>query len=354
MIPQYLSVGISVRFRGWDRVRGEAVQWKWTGAPIDEAIILSGGGHSNRLARAMYPIWMLRVFFFVLLASERQTFHCLGWETAFPATLAALLRRHPIIFDDADRFSMILGLTGALRSVVMALEDWTAARSALHIIPSRSRHTKQLNTDFVLPNTPTAKDLDLAAAKVAEKPAGFVVYANGWLPDTRGALLIAEAFKRFANGKSDVALLIAGFVPDEIRDTVIDAEYVNYKGEMPQVEALALYKASDVLLTFYDPAVEINRYAEPNKWGDAMCFGVPFIVNSEVETAREFIDAGVAFAVPYGDPDALAALLTELYENPERLQSAVRNFGALPEIVSAFDARFQEAIDQVFPRERRN
>lgn len=231
----------------------------------------------------------------------------------------------------------------------MALEDWTAARAALHIIPSRSRHPKQLKADFVLPNTPTTRAIELAAAKATSKPARFVVYANGWLPKTRGALLIAEAFGRFANGKSDVALLIAGFVPDEIRETVTGSEHVIYKGELPQAEALALYKASDVLLTFYDPAVEINRYAEPNKWGDALCFGVPFVVNSEVVTAREFVDAGVAFTLPYGDPNALAALLTDLYENPDRLHAAVRNFGTLPEIVSGFDVRFREAIDQVFP-----
>lgn len=349
MIPKYQASGITVRFRGWDRVRGEAAQWKWAGEPIDEAAILTGGGHNNRLARAMYPIWMLRVFLFVLFSSGRQKFHCLGWETAFPATLAAFVRRHEIIFDDADRFSMILGLKGALRSIVMALEDWTAARAALHIIPSRSRHPKQLRSDFVLSNTPTTKDLELAATNTPEKPAKFVLYANGWLPETRGPLLIAEAFGRFAEGKSDVALLIAGFVPDEIRDTVIGAERVIYRGELPQAEALALYKASDVLLTFYDPAVEINRYAEPNKWGDAMCFGVPFIVNSEVVTAREFVDVGVAFTVPYGDPEALAGLLSDLYENPKRLQDAVDKFNALPEIASAFDARFQEGIDLVFP-----
>lgn len=349
MIPQYQGAGVTVRFRGWGRVRGEAAQWKWIGKPIDEMIILTGGGHNTALARAMYPLWMLRVFLFALFASGRQTFHCLGWETAFPAMLAALVRRHRIIFDDADRFSMILSLNGPLRSIVVALEDWTAANAALHIIPGRSRYPKQLKTDFVLPNTPTTKDLELAAAQAFEKPARFVVYANGWLPKTRGALLIAEAFRRFAEGKPDVVLLIAGFLPEEIRETVTDMEQTIFRGELPQAEALALYQISDVLLTFYDPAVEINRYAEPNKWGDALCFGVPFIVNSEVETARFFIDAGVAFTLPYGNPAALAALLTDLYENLERLHAAVRKFQALPEIVSGFDARFQEAIDLVFP-----
>lgn len=350
MIPLYQRSGTLVRFRGWDRVRGEASLWKWQGStPIDEACILSGGGHNTGLARAMYPLWMLRVLIFVLFAPGQRVFHCLGWETAFPATLSSVIRRHRIIFDDADRFSMILGLRGPLRSIVMALEDWTAARAALHLIPSRSRHPTRLKTDFVLPNTPTTRDLELATAKMPQKPAKFVVYANGWLPETRGALLIAEAFRRFGKGKSDVALLIAGFMPEEIHKTVNGMEQVIYRGELPQAEALNLYKISDVLLTFYDPAVEINRYAEPNKWGDALCFGVPFIVNSEVETARAFVDAGVAFALPYGDPDAIAALLCELYENPKQLQDAVEKFSALPEIVSAFDVRFQEAIDRVFP-----
>jgi len=348
MIPKYQALGVSVRFRGWERVRGEAVHWKWIGEPIDEAAILTGGGHNTRLARVMYPLWMMRVFVYVFFASGQQKFHCLGWETAFPAMLAAFGRRHQIIFDDADRFSMILGLTGPLRAMVMVLEDWTAARALLHIIPSRSRHPKRLANDFVLPNTPTAKDLESAAIATPEKPAQFVVYANGWLPETRGGLLIAEAFRRFAEGKSDVALLIAGFMPDEIRETTARLEHVIYLGELPQCEALALYRVSDVLLTLYDPAVEINRYAEPNKWGDALCFSVPFIVNCEVETARNFVDAGVAFTVPYGEPGALADLLSDLYEKSDRLQAASKNFANLPEIMSGFDARFEDAINQIF------
>lgn len=349
MIPQYIDAGITVRFCGWDRIRGEAAQWKWSSAQIDESIILTGGGHNTRLARAMYPLWSLRVFIFVLFSSRRQTFHCLGWETAFPATLASLYGRHRIIFDDSDRFSMILGLRGPLRSIVMALENWTAKRAVLHIIPSRSRYPKQFVSDFVLPNTPTSKDLKLAAVKSFEKPAKFVVYANGWLPETRGAMVISEAFDRFAKEKSDVALVIAGFVPDQIFKTVTGTEHSIYMGELQQAEALALYKISDVLLTFYDPDVEINRYAEPNKWCDAICFGVPFIVNSEVYTARPFIDSGVAFTLPYGDPNALADLLSDLYENPKRLQDAVQRFSTLPDIISGFDARFQEAIEKVFP-----
>ena len=349
MIPLYLAAKISVRFRGWERVVGEATQWAWPGWEIDEASILVGGGHNTRLARAMYPLWMLRVFLFVLFSPNRQVFHCLGWETAFPATLASIVRRHKVLFDDADRFSMVLGLRGTLRTLIMALEDWTAARAVLHIIPSQSRYPKSVRTDFVLPNTPTAKDLKLAAAAAIEKPAQFVVYANGWLPETRGALLIAEAFRRFAEDKADVALLIAGFIPDEIHETVTGMKHVIYRGELPQAEALSLYQISDVLMTLYDPDVEINRYAEPNKWGDALCFGVPFIVNSEVETARNFADAGVAFTIPYGDPDALAALLSDLYAKPERLLAAVEKFSDLPEIVTGFDARFQKAIHQVFP-----
>ncbi|MEQ1935964.1 MAG: hypothetical protein ABL962_19080, partial [Fimbriimonadaceae bacterium] len=46
----------------------------------------------------------------------------------------------------------------------------------------------------------------------------------------------------------------------------------------------------------------------------------PFIVNSEVETAQEFRDAGACFSVDYNDVEGLAALIVRLAENPGELQ----------------------------------
>lgn len=349
MIPLYLAAGVSVKFRGWDRVRGEAQQWKWLGAPIDEAIILTGGGHGTKLARAMYPIWMLRVFLYVLFSPGKQVFHALGWETAFPAILASFLRSHRIIFDDADRFSMILGLRGHAAKAVMAMEDWTARRSILHIIPSDSRYPTAMATDFVLPNSPTQADIASALNLPTRRIARFVVYANGWLPETRGALIIAEAFRRFSEDKPDTALLMAGFIPDSIRQIVTDIRGVTYMGELTQAESLALYRVSEVLITFYDPAIEINRSAESNKWADALFFRVPFIVNSEVKTASKFVDAGVAFALPYGDVAALEKLLSALYFNHDLLKTAAEKFDSLVAYLPSFDDRFNAAMSYIFP-----
>lgn len=348
MIPLYISAGVAVKFRGWDRVRGEAKEWQWAGEPIDEGTILTGGGHGTRLARAMYPLWMMRVFLFVLLSPRREVFHCLGWETAFPAVLASLFRRHRIVFDDADRFSMILGLKGRVARVVMALEDWTARSSILHVIPSDSRYPKAMESDFVLPNSPTRSDLEKAASETPARLARFVIYANGWLPETRGALVISEAYRRFSMGKTDTALMMAGFIPDTIKDGVLGVAGTTYLGELTQAQSLALYRVSDVLITFYDPAIEINRRAESNKWSDTLFFRIPFIVNTEVETAVKFVNAGVAFAVPYGNVEALQALLTSLYSKPELLQSAHVKFDALAAYLPSFDARFGEAIRIVF------
>lgn len=347
MIPFYQEAGFSVRFRGWDRVRGEASEWRWDREPIDEAIILTGGGHNSSVARAMYPVWIVRVFLFAMFSPRRSLFHCLGWETAFPTILAGLFRSHQVVFDDADRFSMVLGVGGLVGRMLFALEDWTAARSILHIIPSFSRYNKTVDSDFLLPNTPTRADIEAARALRPEKPAAFVVYANGWLPQTRGALIILEAFRRFSVGKSDVQLLVAGFIPDQLLSEFSGLEALTYIGEVPQVEALALYQVSDVLVTLYDPNIEINRRAESNKWGDACCFGVPFIVNFEVETARKYIESGAAFSVPYGDIDELASLFEELYSKRDMLSDASARLARMRDDFQLFDERMKEAVQKI-------
>lgn len=328
MVALMTSSGHSVSFYGWDRVRGEASTAATPG--ITEKTILRGGGYGSTRTRAYYPIWMICVFWSVLLMGRRRTIFCLGWETAFPAVLASLLTRSDIIFDDADRFSLVVGLPGPIKRLVQRLEYWTSLKVKLHIIPGWSRYEWRGDNMILLRNTPSQIDLEAAHQLApARQDYELVLYANGWLGATRGAGVFLATLDALIARNVSVLMHIAGRVDCPAGEALIARPEVQYHGSVSQKEALALYPASDVVLTYYDPRIAINRLAESNKWGDCIYFGVPFVVNSEVETARPYLEAGAALSCPYDDSEGLATLLTEFASSQsarEKARTAVTAF----------------------------
>lgn len=313
MIPVFLSEGHRVNFIGWERLKGEREQFAWGDERVSEESILKGGGYVSKTARAMYPLWMLAVFFKVLFLGRSRLLFCLGWETAFPALLASFLTGSRIVFDDADRFSMIIRLPGPAHRLLTSLERWTSYRVLAHLVPGFTRYEWQHPKMMLLRNTPTTQDFARARELGRERVEGeFVLYVNGWIGETRGASVFLELMKRLRERRPGVRMIAAGWTDCDAGRELFAMSNVTFYGELPPDEALALYYVSDVVLTYYDPAVPINRKAESNKWGDCIFLGKPFIANSEVETARVLLDNGFGFGVAYNDVDGLVGLVEEL------------------------------------------
>ena len=313
MIPVFLSEGHRVKFVGWERSKGEREQFAWGDERVTEESILKGGGYVSKAARAMYPLWMLAVFFKVLFLGRNKLLFCLGWETAFPALLASFLTGSRIVFDDADRFSMIIRLPGLAHRFLTSLERWTSYRVLVHLVPGFTRYEWRHPRMMLLRNTPTTHDFARARELGRERVEGdFVLYVNGWIGETRGASVFLELMKRLRQEKPGIKMIAAGWTDCDAGRELFAMPNVTFYGELPPDEALALYYVSDVVLTYYDPAVPINRKAESNKWGDCIFLGKPFIANSEVETAKVLFDNGFGFGVPYHDVDGLVGLVEEL------------------------------------------
>lgn len=320
MVPYFLDAGFDIVMYGWERERGEKDKLSWNDSRVSENIILKGGGYVSVKARLMYPIWMALVFLKVLSVGRKKTFFCLGWETAFPARLAGAINGARIIFDDADRFSMVVKMPLLFRRVVEALEKWTSYNVFLHIVPGLKRYDWKHDKMIILRNTPLKKDFVYAESEeIKEIEGDMVIYANGWVGQTRGAPVFLEVMKKLLGRGSGIVMIIAGRVDSKEGHELTKLPNVEFYGELPQKEALLLYRSSDLVLTFYDPNVEINKKAESNKWGDCVYFSVPFVVNSEVETAEEFLRSGAAWSVPYSDADSLASLLLDLSKNKKSI-----------------------------------
>jgi hypothetical protein len=150
----------------------------------------------------------------------------------------------------------------------------------------------------------------LALQQGYKRGSQLTVYVNGLLTQTRGLRTLVKAIQRCDPGT--VQVLVAGEPSCHDAEELIGLSEVEYLGQLTKEEALAVYYRAHLVFTFYDPAVEINRVAEPNKWGDCIATGTPFITNCEVQTAQSFIVEGRCLAVPYDDDKGLAQVMTDL------------------------------------------
>ena len=340
--------GVRITLLGWERTPGELDALRWEGEGVTERAILHGGGYVSNKARAMYPLWMIVVFWHVLRLGRGKILFCLGWETAFPAVIASMFTGSKVVFDDADRFSMVIRLPGPLHRLLTSLEEWTSRRSFLQIVPGWTRYEWRNDNMLALRNTPLREDFE--AARAAAPPrvdADLVIYVNGWINWDTGSPVFLKALDKLRETDLKVVMHVAGRVVSAPGKALVKHPSVVFHGELRQREALGFYPASDVVLTFYDPAVAINPHAESNKWGDCVYFGKPFVVNTEVRTAQHFADAGGAWQVPYRDVDALVERLKLLAREPQLLAEAGEKLHTLRDAFPPYDEQLDEILNRL-------
>lgn len=332
-------MGHEVEFWGWVR-GGEQTE------PIPDLqvrILHRGGGYGGMAMLKHYPVWMFKLWWNYLWRTGGRPLYCLSFDTAVSAAFAL---RRGYLFDEADNFSMLSKWPGWMRKVFEICEGIAARRSKIHLLPSKFR-TKQVRAnDRFLPNMPTRAAVEAARSMASDR--GYepgpvlTVLVTGRLVADRGLAPILGAYRKLGPGV--LHLLIAGRTFAKEAEDLIAEPGVEYLGVVTNEEALALNYRAHLTLTYYDPALEINRVAEPNKWGDCIATNTPFIVNTEVITAKEFVDAGACFTAPYHDVDALAQLLGRLAKDRSELTAVkerLANFSA-----SAWDDGMRTIIQE--------
>ncbi len=338
-----LSSGFDIRFFGWERNNGEAVPHLNEIQHIQGKIILRGGGYASRMTHFYYLLWMMKVFFKVLAQPREAVFLCLGFESAFPALIASKFTKSKIIFDDADRLSMIISLPRPINNIIQRLEKWASHKSVVHMIPGFSRYDWRSEKMRLLRNCPNRADFEAAGAFPATRRENvFTLYANGWIGETRGAPVFLDLMMRLTG--EPFCLKVIGRGDGAAYEKLIKLPNVEARDEVPQIEALAAYREADLVLTYYDPKVSINRQAESNKWGDCIYLELPFVVNSEVKTAAPFLESGGCFSVAYEDVDALEALVRRLATSPQEMDKARHEISRLRPNFLPFDQAFKEIL----------
>ncbi len=336
---------VRIGFWGWKRTSDESL-----GADISYLIenreLLSGGGYRSSLTRLLYIVWMVKVFVALLKRAPRSVY-CLGLETAFPAWLASRFRREiRYIFDDADRMVMLWSLPSVIERIIVFVERRVSRDSVAHIVPSRVRYDYSNSTMVEIFNMPNRDQIEKAKQLVELNcDDKFRVYVNGWLDETRGLRMIEEAAQLLErSGDSDILFNVAPARLTNDASRLFKMSNVNNLGRLIYVESLAQYPSNDVVLTFYDPAVRVNRYALSNKWGDAISMCTPIIVNEGIVTAAPLLDVGAAIECPFGDGVALAQLLRDLRDDRSRLDKVRATICQLQREYTTFDEAMSKVL----------
>ncbi|ANQ25234.1 hypothetical protein BA894_01650 [Vibrio natriegens] len=298
---------------GWERIPGEKEEIYLRDVDINKEIILSGGGYGGRKTRFLYILWMIKVFFYCLFnVDKRSTVWALGFETAFPALLASKIKCYKVIFDDADRFSMLFKLPTSLKNIIEFLEEFTSRNVSCHVVPGSSRYDFASEKMYILKNLPSKSVVDKAKilyknSELRWPQSKIIIYVNGWLGSGRGMRTALDISSHFSG--RDVGFVLAGKLDCIEAEELAKKEQVLYLGNVSNVEALSAYYASDFVFTYYDPSSPVNRHAESNKWGDAIATDTAVLVNSEVETARWLLDIGAAISTPYCNSQSIIEAL---------------------------------------------
>lgn len=329
----------------WERKSGESIE-EYLSFDVKKIILIKESKFRIRFnVKLLYMIWFVRVFLQGFKFKKHDLVWALGFESAFPLLLSSKLIGYSLVFDDADRFSMLMNFPRYIKKILCFFEKITSRNVDLHVIPTLERYDFSSSKFFVIKNTPSEKELILAASifeKSGYKKEKLSININGWLGDGRGmsvALKLATALKNHP-----VKFILSGRLDCPDAELLSKLDNVDYFGSISNAEALATYFMTDFVFTYYDPSKEINLFAESNKWGDAVNLNNIIIVNNEVVTARSLINSGATVSHSYCDVDSLIKSIVFFLSNPDELEKMKAGLNNLSAYKCFFESRIESLI----------
>lgn len=267
-----------------------------------------------------YFKWFFKVLAFMLFSSKKDTLYFASrLDSAAAMYLASKFRRSlKYIYLDRDAYFMTYNF-GPFQNLVKWIELVVSRNAELHFIPGESRNFTRLGNVRVISNTPNKSFYQQAVFKSESlvKSNKFTIYVNGWLVDSRGAKMILDLARCL--DPELFRIIVAGPSQCERIDQLVKEACVEYLGVLDNIDALSYYFISDTVLCFYDPSIEINRNAEPNKWFDCIFTNTVFITNFGIDTVAPFSALGLCKLVEYNNSENLIRLVKEMQNNFQTL-----------------------------------
>lgn len=297
-----------------------------------------------------YFVWMILLFLhFFRQRGGNRLYIVSRFDAAFPLYVVSMIFPVRYVYLDRDALYLSHNWPDFVARILRSIEARIGMRAVAHIIPGRSRDFTHANNVCVVENSPHSEFIHAASSSryySARVSGALSVYVNGWLVESRGMDMIEKAARCLSEARAPVKFLVAGVLACDAAKRLASLDNVEYFGVLENVDALALYSRADVVLSFYDPSIQINQRAEPNKWLDCAVQKVPFITNNGVLTAEKWLNAGVAFSVDYDGSDELSDLLIRLYKNRGILKRAVSGYSLVN--IQAWDIAMSKALSKAY------
>jgi glycosyltransferase involved in cell wall biosynthesis len=149
-------------------------------------------------------------------------------------------------------------------------------------------------------------------------PAGYVMFAGRFV-EKKGVTYLIEAVRRLEAEGRDVRLLLVGAGPleDGLRRATASLKHVEFRGWMPNNELRRWMRGALALCVPSVHASDGDAEGLPTVVIEAMAAGTPVIGSHHAGIGEAIEDERTGFLVPEQDPDALAAALRRLLDNPE-------------------------------------
>lgn len=334
LLPALERMGVDLGYAGWDR--GRKLPKRYVDGGIPFRMLLRGWGYANSRLAVGIPLWSVRALLH-LLVQRVDLVIAVDFESGLPMAIVNRITGAPFVYNVRDNYAMRSWVPRRARPVVERLDAWVMARAATVIVPDESRiPPAATGADFTVIHN-CALDVDLPP----REDSTFTIYAMGYLRESRGVGLLLEAARRLP----DIRVLAAGPCPEPaLLEAFAEAPNVDYRGELPVVEALRLCGHADVIFTFYSPEAEINVRAISNKWSDAMMAAKPILLNREVLKSGWVVGEDIGYVCDY-DVDDLVRTVEHIRDHPEeaalkgkkgrRLYDAGYNWPAMEAVMTA-------------------
>jgi glycosyltransferase involved in cell wall biosynthesis len=264
-------------------------------------------------------IWMmLRWQFFQLRHLWRQKPDVVQFCDVFSAVPALLIkwtRGAKLVYDVRDPARMSLSHWGPLSNAAGWLESFVARRSEVVVMVSEPLRalldSRTQEKTVVVPNAPSEdafKDFHFSSdGKLRVSLAGFVSHRRN-----------LQAWCELTQAEPDVLLDVYGAVYDATTQQILDRFGIPTPKVIQNREAVERMATADAVSMMYDPAIEVNRYAAPNKFYEALMLGKPLICGEGMLIADEVRRVGCGVVVPYGDQQALSRAVDVLRDAQTR------------------------------------
>lgn len=307
------SLKIPVSFVTWNRLTSEKSSIYDPENVTVIKLMTTNDTSSKFVLIFQYIIWMIKVFMFFLFKRDLQII-CSRFENVFPVWCLSKFKKINYIYCDRDNLHSTYAWPVGIKYMLKKLEIQIARDAKFHLIPGISRDFTGFDNIKVIPNLPDEKTLLESYSyykknnlKDLESEYSKIVYINGWLKPNRGLSHVTNAL--LSENCTDILFIIAGGVDSSFLSIIKERPNCLYLGQVSNVVALSYYYVSDVVIALYDPSVEINKVAEPNKWWDCALTKTPFISNYGITTLDDFAGYGNFVCIDYNDKQSLCKFL---------------------------------------------